>query len=335
MSLAKPLLGWLAFGVVMCLLPAFVSTGTARILIFANFRVIFAMSWDVISGRTGYISFGHPFLIGIAASTTAMLTYHLDTPLWLSIPAGVLATLVGGTLFFLPALRIRGTCFALVTLAFMDLMYQLTQVIAPKVTGGTRGLSGIPTLVSGAIPNYYLTFGLTFAFGILMGEQRPDAGRVFFRGEDVTRMPTRRRVARGIARTCQVPRPFGEMTVLDNIRVGMMPDSVRRLVAERPPEGIDWEIVRNAGFGEREAVMYPGQLSMGELRKLELARTLATEPDVLLLDEVFAGLTRGEIARWSPSAAPSCRARASSSSTSPPSGSRPGSATTSRRPCGG
>ena len=119
MQLARPLLGWLAFGVVMCLLPAFVSTGTVRILIFANFLAIFAMSWDVISGRTGYISFGHPFLIGIAAYTTAMLTYHLDTPLWLSIPAGVLATLVGGTLFFLPALRIRGTYFALVTLAFM------------------------------------------------------------------------------------------------------------------------------------------------------------------------------------------------------------------------
>lgn len=164
--LVRSLLGWLAFGVVMCLLPAFVSTGTVRILIFANFLAIFAMSWDVISGRTGYISFGHPFLIGIAAYTTAMLTYHLDTPLWLSIPAAVLATLVGGTLFFLPALRIRGTYFALVTLAFMELMYQLTQVIAPKITGGTRGLSGIPSLVSGALPNYYLTFGLVFAIGL-------------------------------------------------------------------------------------------------------------------------------------------------------------------------
>ena len=164
--LARSLLGWLAFAVVMCLLPAFVSTGTVRILIFANFLAIFAMSWDVISGRTGYISFGHPFLIGIAAYTTAMLTHHLDTPLWLSIPAGVLATLVGGTLFLLPALRIRGTYFALVTLAFMELMYQLTQVIAPKITGGTRGLSGIPTLVSGAIPNYYLTFGLMFAIAV-------------------------------------------------------------------------------------------------------------------------------------------------------------------------
>ena len=141
--------------------------------------------------------------------------------------------------------------------------------------------------------------GKTTAFTILMGEQRPDSGRVFFRGEDVTRVPTHRRVARGMARTYQVPRPFGEMTVLDNVRVGLMPDSVWRLLAERPPEGADREIVRNVGFGAREAEMYPGQLSMGELRKLELARTLATGPEVLLLDEVFAGLTRGEIAQLS------------------------------------
>ena len=141
--------------------------------------------------------------------------------------------------------------------------------------------------------------GKTTAFGILTGEQRPDAGRVCFRGEDVTRMPTHRRVDRGIARTYQVPRPFGEMTVLENVRVGLMPDSVWRLIAERPPQGVDRELVRSVGFGEREAAMYPGQLSMGELRKLELARTLATGPEVLLLDEVFAGLTRGEIAQLS------------------------------------
>ena len=163
---ARPALGWLAFGVAMCLLPLFAGTGTVRMLIFAHFLAMFAMSWDIISGRTGYISFGHPFLIGLAAYTTGMLTYHLDTPLWLSIPAAVLVTMVGGALFFLPALRIRGTCFALVTLAFMELMYQLTQVVAPKITGGTRGLSGIPTLVSGAAPNYYLTFGVMFAIGL-------------------------------------------------------------------------------------------------------------------------------------------------------------------------
>ena len=162
----RPLLGWLLFGAAMCLLPLFANTGTVRMLIFAHFLAMFAMSWDIISGRTGYISFGHPFLIGLAAYTTGMLTYHLDTPLWLSIPAAVLVTMGGGALFFLPALRIRGTYFALVTLAFMELMYQLTQVVAPEITGGTRGLSGIPTLVSGAVPNYYLTFGVMFAIGL-------------------------------------------------------------------------------------------------------------------------------------------------------------------------
>lgn len=164
----KPLLGWAAFGVFMLALPhlGLVSTGTLRIIIFANFLAIFAMSWDIISGRTGYISFGHPFLIGIAGYTTAMLTYHLDVPLYLSIPAAVLATMIGGTLFFLPALRIRGTYFALVTLAFMELMYQLTQVVRPDITGGTRGLSGIPTIMSGAVPNYYISFSVMFVIGI-------------------------------------------------------------------------------------------------------------------------------------------------------------------------
>ncbi len=159
------LAGWALFAVVMLALPALVTTGTLRIIIFANYLAIFAMSWDILSGRTGYISFGHPFLIGIAGYTTAMLTYHLDTPLYLSIPLAVLATMVGGTLFFLPALRIRGTYFALVTLAFMELMYQLTQVIRPDITGGTRGLSGIPTLITGAVPNYYISFSVMFVIG--------------------------------------------------------------------------------------------------------------------------------------------------------------------------
>ena len=71
---------WLAFGVLMCLLPLVVGTGTLRILIFAHFLAMFAMSWDFLSGRTGYISFGHPFLIGIAGYTTAILSFRFDVP---------------------------------------------------------------------------------------------------------------------------------------------------------------------------------------------------------------------------------------------------------------
>lgn len=165
--LLKPLGWWLVFGAAMCLLPLFIPTGILRILIFAHFLAIFAMSWDILSGRTGYISFGHPFLIGIAGYTTAMLTHHLDVPLYFSIPAAVLATMViGGTLFFLPALRSRGTYFALVTLAYMEVLYHLTQVVRPDLTGGTRGISGLPSIVLGAVPNYYLSFAIMFAIGI-------------------------------------------------------------------------------------------------------------------------------------------------------------------------
>ena len=166
MWLLGQLRGWLLCALGMSLLPLFISPGTLRIFIFANFLAMFAMSWDILSGRTGYISFGHPFLIGIAGYTTAMLTYHLNWPLYITIPTAVVTTMIGGTLFFLPALRIRGTYFALVTLAFMELMYHSMQVVQPKLTGGTRGLSGLPTLVSGAVPNYYLSFLVMFAIGV-------------------------------------------------------------------------------------------------------------------------------------------------------------------------
>ena len=152
----------------MCLLPLFTSTGTLRIFIFANFLAIFAMSWDILSGYTGYISFGHPFLIGIAGYTTAMLTHHMETPLYLSMPLAVIVTMIAGSLFFFPALRTRGTYFALVTLAFMEVTYGLMQVVKPSLTGGTRGLSGLPLLVTGAIPNYYLSFLSMFIIAIAL-----------------------------------------------------------------------------------------------------------------------------------------------------------------------
>ncbi|WP_146346277.1 branched-chain amino acid ABC transporter permease [Phaeobacter marinintestinus] len=156
----KHLALWALFLGGMALLPMLVGKGTLRTIIFANYLAIFAMSWDVLSGRTGYISFGHPFLIGIGAYTTAILSYRFDVPVGISIPVAVIVTMAAGTLFFLPALRIKGTYFALVTLAFMELMYQLVQVIRPDLTGGTRGISGVQTLTRGAVNGYYLSLAL-------------------------------------------------------------------------------------------------------------------------------------------------------------------------------
>jgi branched-chain amino acid transport system permease protein len=156
--LKKALPGWLLFAVVMSLMPLLISTGSLRIFIFANFIAIFAMSWDILSGYTGYISFGHPFLIGVAGYTSAILSHQYAVPLYISMPLAILLTLVAGSLFFFPALRTRGTYFALVTLAFMEVTYHLVQVVKPQITGGSRGLTGLPLLVTGAIPNYYVSF---------------------------------------------------------------------------------------------------------------------------------------------------------------------------------
>lgn len=151
---------WGTFIIGMFVLPNFVSNGTLRTIIFANFLAVFAISWDVLSGRTGYISFGHPLLIGIGAYTSAILTKRFDVPLEISIPIAILVTVVAGLIVLLPALRIKGSYFALVTLAMMELMYQLVQVIRPDLTGGTRGISGIPTLTRGAAQGYYMSLTL-------------------------------------------------------------------------------------------------------------------------------------------------------------------------------
>jgi len=159
---------WIAFIVFMFLLPEFVSKGTLRTLIFANFLAMFAISWDALSGRTGYISFGHPFLIGIGAYASAILTKRFDVPIEYAIPCAILLTMLGGIIVFLPALRIKGSYFALVTLAFMELMYSLVQVIRPDLTGGTRGMAGVQTITRGAENNYYLSLSLMLAVAVLM-----------------------------------------------------------------------------------------------------------------------------------------------------------------------
>lgn len=139
--------------------------------------------------------------------------------------------------------------------------------------------------------------GKTTIFSQIMGEHIQTSGEIFLYGQEISRLSTPRRIRRGVSRTYQVPRPFGELNVVENIRVGMTPDSLWQMMTKGPDRDREIELALSVGFAESDLHRTPDELSMGDLRKLEMARTMATGPRVMLLDEVFAGLTVGEIAQ--------------------------------------
>ena len=129
-----------------------------------------------------------------------------------------------------------------------------------------------------------------------MGEHRQNSGTIKLDGQEISKLSTPSRIRAGVSRTYQVPRPFSDMSVAENIRVGLMPDSVWQMMKIGPDKARELELALAVGFTADQLDQRPSELSMGDLRKLEMARTLATAPRLMLLDEVFAGLTVGEIA---------------------------------------
>ena len=141
--------------------------------------------------------------------------------------------------------------------------------------------------------------GKTTIFSQIMGEIRQNSGSIKFDGIELSNFSTPERIRRGVRRTYQVPRPFEDLSVLENIRVGLTPNNIWKMITESPDREMEIELALNVGFSETDLPRKPSELSMGDLRKLEMARTIATNPSLMLLDEVFAGLTAGEISQIS------------------------------------
>ncbi len=137
--------------------------------------------------------------------------------------------------------------------------------------------------------------GKTTVFSQIMGEHRQTSGTISLDGVEISGLSTPARIRRGVSRTYQVPRPFADLTVAENIRVGLMPDSIWEMITRGGDSDRERELALSVGFVEEDLDRTPAELSMGNLRKLEMARTLATRPRLMLLDEVFAGLTAAEI----------------------------------------
>lgn len=132
--------------------------------------------------------------------------------------------------------------------------------------------------------------GKTTLFGMITGTVMPDAGRVIFQGEDITHLPPDKRCRKGIARAFQVPQPFGGMTVFENLVVAA---AFAQGKSERDVYAKSVEIIDRCGLTAR--INRPAStLTLLDRKRLELARALATEPQLLLLDEVAGGLTEQE-----------------------------------------
>ena len=133
--------------------------------------------------------------------------------------------------------------------------------------------------------------GKTTLFNVITGVYRPQEGQVRVRGERIDRLSPHRIAGKGVRRTYQVVRPFGDMTVLENLMVGALFGEDRDVdAAERRVR----EIAAFMGLKGREEDL-ARNLNLGEKKRLEIARALVANPSLLLLDEALAGLTPREI----------------------------------------
>jgi branched-chain amino acid transport system ATP-binding protein len=132
--------------------------------------------------------------------------------------------------------------------------------------------------------------GKTTLFNLIAGGLTPTAGSIRFDGRDLLKLPTQGRCRTGIGRTHQIPQPFENLTVFENLLVGAVHG---RRKSEREVTQSCGEILERLGLIKRANTL-AGSLTLLERKRLEMARALATAPRLLLLDEIAGGLTEGE-----------------------------------------
>ena len=135
--------------------------------------------------------------------------------------------------------------------------------------------------------------GKTTLFAVIAGNQKPSAGTITFDGKRIEGRRPDQISRRGIARTFQIVRPFGELSVVENLAVGAMFGARQERSMERAEERAR-EILEDVGLSAR-AGDFASELTLAGRKRLEVARALATEPKLLMLDEVLAGLTPSEV----------------------------------------
>ena len=133
--------------------------------------------------------------------------------------------------------------------------------------------------------------GKTTVFNLLTGVIKPDKGTILFKGRDVTHASPAKRCHLGIGRTYQVPCPFDKMTVFENLLVGAVHGGKLNEGQARHEANAILELIGMSAHKHHVS----GELSLLNRKRLEMGRALATQPSLILLDEVAGGLTEGEV----------------------------------------
>lgn len=132
--------------------------------------------------------------------------------------------------------------------------------------------------------------GKSTLFNQISGYIKSDSGKIYFQGKDITKLPPYKLCKEGIGRTFQIVKPFGNKSVLHNVAVGAFVRTNSRHEALKRAE----EVIVEVGL-EKKMDMLAKNLTIADRKRLELAKALATEPKLLLLDEILAGLTPSEV----------------------------------------
>jgi branched-chain amino acid transport system ATP-binding protein len=136
--------------------------------------------------------------------------------------------------------------------------------------------------------------GKTTLINCVSGALANDGGNILFAGEEISKLPAYQRTRRGIARSFQIPRPFGSMSVLENLVVPLEYVVHRGSLHTADTKGEAMEILNGMGLADKADAL-SSSLSQVELRKMELARAMAARPQLLISDEAMAGLSGNEI----------------------------------------
>ena len=138
-----------------------------RIIILTSIFAILVASWDLLSGFTGQMNFGHALFFGVGAYSSALINLHAHIPPWGSVPLGAIVAVLAGLIVGIPCLRLKHTYLALTTLAFPII---LTGVIfaLPEYTGGELGVSGLARFTNSLLGNYYLHVGAMLVLAVVM-----------------------------------------------------------------------------------------------------------------------------------------------------------------------